>query len=248
MQNASVALEVNDLTVAYRETPVLWDVDLEVPAGVMMAIIGPNGAGKTTLIKAVMGLMKPAAGSVRIFGERASRQQVKRIGYVPQRSSVDWDFPTNVKDVVMMGTYNRRNFLQRAESIDADKVAQALATVDLEDLADRHISELSGGQQQRVFLARALVQDSELFLMDEPFQGVDAVTEESMVAVMRRLQAQGKTILAVHHDLRTAPQYFDWVALLNVRMIATGPMRTEFSNSHLLETFGGSVPGWAETN
>ena len=241
----SPALEVNDLTVAYRDKPVLWDIDLQVPTGVLMAIVGPNGAGKTTLIKSVMGLLQPAAGSVQVFGEPAGRQQIRRIGYVPQRTSVDWDFPTSVGDVVMMGRYNRGRLWRRADRGNAERVAEALATVDMQHLADRQISELSGGQQQRVFLARALVQDADLYLMDEPFQGVDAVTEQAMVAVMRRLRAQGKTVLAVHHDLRTAPQYFDWVALLNLRLIASGPMATEFSETNLQATFGGSTPGWA---
>ena len=245
MDVPSPALEINDLTVAYRDKPVLWDIDLQVPIGVLMAIVGPNGAGKTTLIKSVMGLLQPAAGSVQVFGEPAGRQQIRRIGYVPQRTSVDWDFPTSVGDVVMMGRYNRGRFWRRADRGHAERVTEALATVDMQELADRQISELSGGQQQRVFLARALVQDADLYLMDEPFQGVDAVTEEAMVAVMRRLRAQGKTVLAVHHDLRTAPQYFDWVALLNLRLIASGPMATEFSETNLQETFGGSTPGWA---
>ena len=245
MQTMPPALEVNDLTVAYRDKPVLWDIDLQVPTGVLMAVVGPNGAGKTTLIKSVMGLMQPAAGSVQVFGEPAGRQQVRRIGYVPQRTSVDWDFPTSVRDVVAMGRYNRGGRWRRADRRDAERVARALATVDMEDLADRQISELSGGQQQRVFLARALVQDADLYLMDEPFQGVDAVTEQSMVAVLRRLQEQGRTVLAVHHDLRTAPAYFDWVALLNVRLIASGPMATAFSECNLRETFGGSAPEWA---
>ena len=245
MQTMPPALEVNDLTVAYRDKPVLWDVDLQVPTGVLMAVVGPNGAGKTTLIKSVMGLMQPAAGSVQVFGGPAGRQPVRRIGYVPQRTSVDWDFPTSVRDVVAMGRYNRGGLWRRTDRRDAERVARALATVDMEDLADRQISELSGGQQQRVFLARALVQDSDLYLMDEPFQGVDAVTEQSMVAVLRRLQTQGRTVLAVHHDLRTAPAYFDWVALLNVRLIASGPMATTFSECNLRETFGGSAPAWA---
>ena len=242
---SSPALEINDLTVAYRDKPVLWDIDLQVPTGVLMAIVGPNGAGKTTLIKSVMGLLQPAAGSVQVLGEPAGRQQIRRIGYVPQRTSVDWDFPTSVGDVVMMGRYNRDRFWRRADRGNAERVAEALAAVDMQDLADRQISELSGGQQQRVFLARALVQDADLYLMDEPFQGVDAVTEQAMVAVMRRLRAQGKTVLAVHHDLRTAPQYFDWVALLNLRLIASGPMATEFSETNLQATFGGSTPDWA---
>ena len=245
MQTKPPALEVNDLTVAYRDKPVLWDIDLQVPTGVLMAVVGPNGAGKTTLIKSVMGLMQPAAGSVQVLGEPAGRQQVRRIGYVPQRTSVDWDFPTSVRDVVMMGRYNRGRLWRRTDRRDAERVAHALATVDMEDLAERQISELSGGQQQRVFLARALVQDAELYLMDEPFQGVDAVTEQSMVAVLRSLREQGRTVLAVHHDLRTASAYFDWVALLNVRLIASGPMATEFSECNLRETFGGSSPEWA---
>ncbi len=235
------ALEVNDLTVAYSEKPVLWDIDLAVPAGVLMAIVGPNGAGKSTLIKAVLGLLQPAAGSVLLFGERLNKRTMRRIGYVPQRSSVDWDFPTKVADVVLMGRYGQVGWLKRPTRQDRLEAEVALDKVGMLDLAHRQISELSGGQQQRVFLARALVQNAMIYFMDEPFQGVDATTEKAIVEVLRALRSQGKTVVAVHHDLNTVQEYFDWIAFLNVRMMANGPVHEIFTERNLRDTFGGPV-------
>lgn len=234
------AIEVRDLTVAYRDKPVLWDVDLNVPPGVLMAIVGPNGAGKTTFIKAVLGLVDPAAGSVLILGEpyRANRS---RVAYVPQRGSVDWDFPTNVLDVVLMGLYGRIGWFRRPGASHREAALKALAQVGMESFADRQISQLSGGQQQRVFLARALVQDAEVYFMDEPFQGVDATTERAIVDLLRDLRARGKTVVVVHHDLQTVPEYFDEVLLLNVRRIAAGPVGDVFTEDNLRETYGGRV-------
>ncbi len=233
------AIEVMDLTVAYRHTPVLWDVDLAVPAGTLAAVVGPNGAGKTTLIKAIQGLVKPAAGRVRVFGE-PYRQQRRQVGYVPQRGSVDWDFPTDVLDVVMMGLYGALGWLRRPGKRQREAALRALEQVGMADLAGRQISQLSGGQQQRVFLARALVQDAQLYLMDEPFQGVDATTERAIVALLKRMNAQGKTVVAVHHDLQTVPSYFDWAALLNVRKVASGPVDEVFTPENLRRTYGGA--------
>ncbi len=235
------ALEVNDLTVAYSEKPVLWDIDLSIPTGVLMAIVGPNGAGKSTLIKAVLGLLRPAAGSVLLFGEPLRRRTMRRIGYVPQRSSVDWDFPTRVADVVLMGRYGQLGWLRRPRQQDRLETEAALAKVGMLDLADRQISELSGGQQQRVFLARALVQNADIYFMDEPFQGVDATTEKAIIDVLRALRTQGRTVVAVHHDLNTVQAYFDWLAFLNVRMMADGPMADTFTSANLNATFGGTV-------
>jgi manganese/zinc/iron transport system ATP- binding protein len=223
--SADYAIDVADLTVAYDEKPVLWDVDLQVPDGTLMAIVGPNGAGKTTLIKAILGLIAPAAGQVLIYG-RPYAEQRGLVGYVPQRGSVDWDFPTSVLDVVMMGRYGHLGWLRRPGQRDAELALEALAKVGMADYAGRQISQLSGGQQQRVFLARALVQDASVYFMDEPFQGVDATTERAIVDLLKELSAADKTVVVVHHDLQTVPEYFDWVLLLNVRAIASGPVST----------------------
>jgi manganese/zinc/iron transport system ATP- binding protein len=241
MSERELAIEVDDLTVAYRDSAVLWDVDLEVPAGVLMAIVGPNGAGKSTLIKAILGLVRPAAGQVRIHG-RPYAEQRRLTAYVPQRGSVDWDFPTTVLDVVTMGTYGSLGWFRRPGSRERERARAALVKVGMEEFADRQISQLSGGQQQRVFLARALVQEARLFLMDEPFQGVDAKTERAIVSVLQDLRSAGKTVVAVHHDLETVPEYFDHVLLLNVRRIALGPVAEVFHEENLRATYGGRVP------
>jgi manganese/zinc/iron transport system ATP- binding protein len=232
------AVEVTDLTVAYADKPVLWDVDLEVPPGVLMAVVGPNGAGKTTLIRAVLGLVEPAAGRALVYG-RPYEEQRRLVGYVPQRGSVDWDFPTSVLDVVLMGRYGRLGWVRRPGTEDRAAAREALEHVGMAELEGRQISQLSGGQQQRVFLARALVQDAEVYFMDEPFQGVDATTEKAIVELLRELRARGKTVVAVHHDLQTVPEYFDQVTLLNVRRIASGPVDEVFTEENLRRTYGG---------
>jgi manganese/zinc/iron transport system ATP- binding protein len=234
------ALEVSDLTVAYRDKPVLWDVDLRVPSGILMAIVGPNGAGKTTLIKAVLGLVRPAAGQVAIYG-RPYAEQRRLVGYVPQRGSVDWDFPTSVLDVVMMGRYGALGWVRRPGAREHTLAREALDQVGMHEFADRQISQLSGGQQQRVFLARALAQDAQVYFMDEPFQGVDATTERAIVALLQALRAAGKTVVVVHHDLQTVPEYFDWVTMLNVRRIASGPVAEVFTEHNLRLAYGGRI-------
>lgn len=234
------ALEVTDLTVAYHEKPVLWDVDLDVPGGILMAIVGPNGAGKTTLIKTILNLLHPAAGQVLIYGQPYVEQR-RLVGYVPQRGSVDWDFPTSVLDVVMMGRYGALGWFKRPSHHERTLAQEALDKVGMSAFADRQISQLSGGQQQRVFLARALVQDAQIYFMDEPFQGVDATTERAIVTLLQDLRAAGKTVIAVHHDLQTVPEYFDWVTLLNVRCIASGPVDEVFTEENLRLTYGGRV-------
>jgi len=234
------AIEVTDLTVAYRDTPVLWDVDMSVPRGVLMAIVGPNGAGKTTLIKAILGLVRVAAGQTLIEGKPYAEQR-RLVGYVPQRGSVDWDFPTSVLDVVMMGRYGTLGWLRRPGKRERDLALEALQKVQMQDFAHRQISQLSGGQQQRVFLARALVQDAQIYFMDEPFVGVDAVTERAIVTLLQDLRAAGKTVVVVHHDLQTVPEYFDWVTLLNVRKIASGPVAEIFTEENLRATYGGRI-------
>jgi manganese/zinc/iron transport system ATP- binding protein len=235
------AIEVNDLTVAYRHNPVLWDVDLTVPAGVLMAIVGPNGAGKSTLIKSILGLVKPAAGEVLVHGQPYDDQR-RLVAYVPQRGSVDWDFPTSVLDVVMMGRYGALGWIRRPGKRERDMAVSALEKVGMTEFASRQISQLSGGQQQRVFLARALVQDAQVYLMDEPFQGVDAKTERAIVAVLKELSAAGNTVVAVHHALQTVRDYFDWVTILNVQLIASGPVSEAFTETNLRLAYGGRVP------
>ena len=234
------AVEVTDLTVAYRERPVLWDVDLSVPAGTLMAIMGPNGAGKTTLVKAMLGLVPAAAGQVLILG-KPYRQQRRAVGYVPQRGSVDWDFPTTVLDVVQMGTYGALGWIRRPGRRQREAALAALEKVTMAEFHDRQISELSGGQQQRVFLARALVQDARVYFMDEPFQGVDARTERAIVDILKELRSQGRTVVVVHHDLVTVAEYFDQVTLLNVRRIASGPVETAFTPENVRLAYGGRV-------
>lgn len=234
------AIEVTDLTVAYRETPVLWDIDLDVPPGVLLAIVGPNGAGKTTLIKAILGLVRPAAGNILIYNKPYEAQR-RIVGYVPQRGSVDWDFPTNVLDVVMMGRYGALGWIRRPGKRDRELAMQALEKVGMQKYTTRQISQLSGGQQQRVFLARALVQDATIYLMDEPFQGVDATTERAIVTLLQELRENGKTVVVVHHDLQTVTDYFDWVMLLNIRRIASGPVEETFTPENLRVTYGGRI-------
>lgn len=234
------AIQVTDLTVAYRETPVLWDIDLDVPPGVLLAIVGPNGAGKTTLIKAILGLVRPAAGNVLIYNKPYDAQR-RIVGYVPQRGSVDWDFPTSVLDVVMMGRYGALGWIKRPGKQERELAMNALERVGMEKYTNRQISQLSGGQQQRVFLARALVQDATVYLMDEPFQGVDATTERAIVTLLQELRENGKTVVVVHHDLQTVTDYFDWVTLLNIRRIASGPVDETFTPENLRETYGGRI-------
>jgi manganese/zinc/iron transport system ATP- binding protein len=239
-ESSTEAIEVHDLTVAYRDKPVLWDIDLTVPRGVLMGVVGPNGAGKTTLIKAILGLIRPVSGAVLVNGRPYSPRS-RSIAYVPQRGTVDWDFPTTVADVVLMGTYGRLGWFRRPGRAEYAATAEALRRVGLSAVASRQISQLSGGQQQRVFLARALVQDAPVYLMDEPFQGVDAVTERAIVEILRELRNRGQTVLVVHHDLHSVPEYFDWVTLLNVRKIASGPVGEVFTPEHLKAAYGDRV-------
>ena len=239
-QPTAHAIRVADLTVAYQDKPVLWDIDLEVPEGILMAIVGPNGAGKTTLIKAILGLVTSAAGQVLIY-DKSYQEQRQLVGYVPQRGSVDWDFPTTVLDVVMMGRYGKLGWIKRPGPQDRQLAMEALQKVGMQQFAQRQISQLSGGQQQRTFLARALVQDAQIYFMDEPFQGVDATTERAIVSILKALRSAGKTVVVVHHDLQTVEEYFDWVTLLNVRRIASGPVKEVFNEDNLRLAYGGRV-------
>lgn len=237
MEKDRIAIRVDDLTVAYNYKPVLWDIDLVIPEGVMMAIVGPNGAGKSTLIKAILDIVKPIAGSVQVFGKPYKNQR-KLLAYVPQKGSVDWDFPTTAIDVVLMGTYGSLGWIKRPGLAEKKAALEALEKVDMLSFKDRQISQLSGGQQQRVFLARALVQNASIYIMDEPFQGVDATTEIAIVNILKELRKAGKTLVVVHHDLQTVPEYFDWVTFLNVKKIATGPINDIFNDDNLTKTYG----------
>ena len=233
-------LSIHDLTVAYQRKPVIWDIDYVAPAGKLVAIVGPNGAGKSTLINAALELIPRASGQVRFFGE-PYRKQRHRVGYVPQRESVDWDFPVSALDVVVMGLYRKIGWCLPVLPRHRKTALAALDRVGMADYAHRQIRRLSGGQQQRVFLARALVQDADLYLMDEPFTGVDAATERAIVEILRELRALGKTALVVHHDLQTVTEYFDEVILLNMRLVATGSVESVFTTDNLRKTYGGRL-------
>jgi manganese/zinc/iron transport system ATP- binding protein len=237
---ATSPLSIHDLTVAYNRKPVLWDVEYEAPDRALIAIVGPNGAGKSTLIKAVLGLVPAASGLVEVYGLPVARQR-HLIGYVPQRGSVDWDFPVSALEVVAMGLYGRIGWLRPVARRHRETARACLDQVGMADYADRQISQLSGGQQQRVFLARALAQEAKLYFMDEPFAGVDAATETAIVDVLHRLKDEDRTVIVVHHDLQTVPEYFEHVLLLNGRVVAAGPVREVFTPDNLRRTYGGRL-------
>jgi len=234
------AVFVRDLTVAYDEKPVLWDIDLDVPEGTLTAIVGPNGAGKSTLLKAILGLIPTAAGTIRLLGETYSRNR-RAVGYVPQRGTVDWDFPTDALDVVTMGLYGALGWLRRPGAKERATAMERLDQVGMADFAKRQISQLSGGQQQRVFLARALAQDPKLYFMDEPLAGVDAATEQTVFEILRFLRSEGRTVVVVHHDLETVRETFDRTILLNVKLIASGPTEAVFVREKLQAAYGGRL-------
>lgn len=243
--NERIAVEIHDLTVAYHRRPVLWDIDVSIPEGRLVGIIGPNGAGKSTLIKAALGLVPLASGQVWFYGKplRECRHQV---GYVPQKESIDWDFPVTVLDVVLMGTYGQLGWIRRPGKAQRDLARECLHVVGMESLADRQIRQLSGGQQQRVFLARALAQQATIYFLDEPFVGVDAATERTIMNLLQRLRDEGKTVFVVHHDLQTVREYFDFVLLLNMRLIAAGETSKVFTTENLQKAYGGRLTLLAE--
>ncbi len=238
-------IEVHDLTVTYSQKPVLWGIDLSLPKGSLVGIVGPNGAGKSTLIKAIMELIPLSSGYVKLFGQTLDEVREK-ISYVPQRESVDWDFPASVYDVVMMGRYGKLGLFKRPRQADREAVAESLRLVGMEAYRNRQISQLSGGQQQRVFLARALAQQAEIYFMDEPFAGVDAATEKAIVELLKRMSQEGKTVVVVHHDLQSVARYFDWLILLNMRLVASGPTTEVFKEELLQEAYGGKLTILAE--
>jgi len=234
------ALGLRGLTVSYGEKPAIFSVDASFPANKMSAIVGPNGAGKSTLLKAALGVIPRLSGEVHVFGT-AIESARKRIAYVPQSASVDWDFPTSVLDVVQMGLYRKVGLLGRLSGHGKTSAFACLDRVGMADFAARQIGQLSGGQQQRVFLARALAQDADLYLLDEPFAGVDAATERAIIAVLKQLKTEGKAVVAVHHDLSTVRDYFDHVFMINVRRIAEGSVASTFTADNLQAAYGGRL-------
>lgn len=239
-EKADLPLSIQDLTVAWHRKPVIWDVEFDVAPGQLVGIVGPNGAGKSTLLKAVMDLVPRASGRISIFG-KPWKQNRNRVGYVPQRESVDWDFPVSVLDVVTMGLYGQIGWCRPVTRKHRQIAREALDRVGIGDFADRQISQLSGGQQQRTFLARALVQNADLYLLDEPFAAVDAATEQAIIEILREMRQAGKTTIVIHHDLHTVPTYFDSVVLLNMRVVAQGPTASVFTRENLERTYGGRL-------
>ena len=223
------AIEIRNLTVAYGENIALENFNLDIEAGSLMALVGPNGAGKSTLIKTILKFLKQITGEIKING--------KTLAYVPQRNSVDWDFPTTLFDVVEMGCYGRVGLFKRVSKEEKQKVLKAIEQVGMLDFKDRQISELSGGQQQRAFIARALVQEADIYLMDEPFQGVDSTTEKSIVDILKKLKSEGKTLIVVHHDLQTVPTYFETVTFINKSVIASGKVKEVFTQENIDMTY-----------
>ena len=240
MASRRLPIEVHDLTVSYQKKPVLYGIDLEIEEGSLVGVLGPNGAGKSTLVKSVMNMIKPNGGYVKILG-KDPKEGIKQIGYVPQRESVDWDFPVTVMDVVLMGRYGHVGWFGRLGKKDHHKASECLEQVNMLPYADRQIGNLSGGQQQRVFLARALAQESAIYLMDEPFAGVDAVTEKTIVSILKKMQDEGRTLVVVHHDLSSAKEYFDHILLLNMRKVAFGPVSEIYTHALLQKTYGGRL-------
>ena len=234
------ALTLRGVTVSYGEKPAVFSVDATFREGALTAIIGPNGAGKSTLLKAALGIIPRLSGEVEVFGAPLERGR-GRVAYVPQRASVDWDFPTTVIDVVQMGLYRETGLLGRLTGNLRKRALDCLHRVGMVDFAHSQIGQLSGGQQQRVFLARALAQDADLYLLDEPFAGVDAATERAIIDVLKLLRAEGKAVVAVHHDLTTVQEYFDHVFMINVRRVAEGPVETTFTDEALQATYGGRL-------
>lgn len=233
----NIPFQVRQLSVNYGVTPALWDISFQIPAGQLVAVVGPNGAGKSTLLKASLGIIKPISGSVSFFGQPLKKSR-NQIAYIPQKESVDWDFPMTVYDLVLMGRYGRLNLFRLPKKEDKALAWKYLALVGLEGVADRQIKELSGGQQQRAFLARALAQEADLYLMDEPFSGVDAASKAIITPLLTDLKYQGKTLIVVHHDLDSVPALFDMVILLNMHLVAAGPVNDIFNPEMIKRTFG----------
>lgn len=241
----SDVLSIENLHVSYRGVKALDGLHLTVPAGQMTCIVGPNGSGKSTTLKATLGLVEPAHGRIRIFGQRVDAVR-KRIAYVPQRSTTDWDFPINVFDTVLLGTYPNLRLFQRPGSVEREIARRALLRADMEAFADRQIADLSGGQQQRVFIARALAQQADILMLDEPLVGIDAASETNIIEILTELCNAGKTVVMVHHDLSNIDNYFDHMIMINQRSIAQGPVAQALTADNLTETFGANLLGLTE--
>lgn len=223
------AIAADGLNINFGKLSILWDLSFKIPKGVMIGLLGPNGAGKSTLLKAALKLVKPLSGRINLFG---------KVAYVPQRETVDWDFPITAGEVVLMGRYGKLGFFGRPKRADRDAAKRALEQVGMSEYAHRQISQLSGGQQQRLFIARALVQDADLFLLDEPFAGVDLATEKVIMDLLRKQKEMGKTVLIVHHDLPSVEEYFDWALIINNRLLGCGPVKEVFTKEILTKAFG----------
>lgn len=231
------AIAIDNLTIYYQSNPILWEISTAIPSGKIVAIVGPNGAGKSTLLKSLIGILEPFSGSITIFGKKFLSIREK-VAYVPQRESIDWDFPITVKEVVLMGRYHKLGLFRWVRASDERAADEFMELLDIAHLKDRQIGELSGGQQQRVFIARALIQDADLYLLDEPFTGVDIATENLMIDLFKKLQQKGKTLVIVHHDLESLEKIFDWVILLNNRLIAQGDLASTYTLENISKTFG----------
>jgi manganese/zinc/iron transport system ATP- binding protein len=240
MTGTDIAIEAHNLNVIYHRKPALWNVDFKLPTGHISGIMGPNGSGKSTLLKTIMGIIHADSGWVKAFGKPIDEIR-KQVSYIPQRQEIDWDFPTSVYEVVAMGRYVERGLFKRLNKTDHKIIESALEKVNMSGFRKRQISQLSGGQQQRVFLARALAQEADMYLMDEPFAGVDAATEQAIIALMKEMKAKGKTVVVVHHDISTAEEYFDYLLLLNTRLVACGRVEDTFNNDTLRDTYGGQL-------
>lgn len=234
------AIEAHNLSVSYTKLPVLWNIDFTIPEGSMCGILGPNGSGKTTLLKSVMGLLPPDLGYIKVYDKSLNAVR-NRVSYVPQRESVDWSFPATVWDIVKSGRYGPKKLFKRLSKEDNQIIEEALEQVKMTEFRNRQIGQLSGGQQQRVFLARALCRKADLYLLDEPFTGVDVTSEETLISVLKSLNAQGKTIVMVHHDISTAIEYFDYALLLNTRLIAAGEAKEVLSDKNLASAYGAKL-------
>lgn len=232
-------VNIQNLTVAYDSKPVLWDVNLKIPRCKLIGVVGPNGAGKSTLLKAILNLVKPVHGSINfnLYTEDKVKNKKNSIGYMPQNNSVDWDFPVNVIELALMGRYGKIGFLKRPSKKDYGLAMNMLDRVGIQDLSKRQIGQLSGGQQQRAFLARALVQDAEIYFMDEPFKGVDLQTEKIIIEILQKLVEEGKTVVVIHHSLSTVKKYFNYLILLNVEVIASGVTEDIFNEEYLIKTY-----------
>ena len=233
-------IEAHNLTVLYGRKPAIWNIDFKLPEGQVIGIMGPNGSGKSTLLKSIMGVVTPTTGYTKVYDQELNQVRHK-VSYVPQRQEIDWDFPSSVWDIVSMGRFHVRGLFKRLTSEDNDIIQESLEKVNMLGFAKRQISQLSGGQQQRLFLARAIAQQGELFLMDEPFAGVDIATEEMIVDLLKEMKGQGKTLVIVHHDLHTAQSYFDHLVLMNTRLVACGKTSDVFTDQILTDTYGGKL-------